>query len=252
MRAKMRENKPRTSAGRKVDTWVFTLPDGDKASFDITLHSDPDGAWMSARTDHKILSSIALRHADINQLKDLVCTRVAETLDAHLAAEWTPSVLVELSLDDRIYMKASNMHGAAGAGLTFGYKPVDANTGRPVGNRGETQISIGDGPQTIVQRGHDEVFQKPQSMSDMRTIDAREYSSTVSRVVVPQTEQSTAALDAISACLQNFANAMAVRMAPGAVSRHGLPDPCELAEMMAAAATAPAPLPCVKTDDFVL
>lgn len=236
MKSFMRENKPRTDAGRIVDTWKFTLPAGGTVDFKVTLHSDNDGAWFTAATEHPDFRIVNLRSPDINRLKAELTTCVEERLDVIHAAEWTPSVMHEVSYSDRAYFRTHGVRQIEGVMISFGFAPVSANTAMPVGNRGETMITVGEGPVTAVQRAHDDVFVKPTSMKDMHAVDAREYSDRVSRTIVPETEDHDARSRALLKCLRTFAGLMGDRMAPSAVSRQGLPSPDDLAEMMRAAA----------------
>lgn len=237
MKTHMQENRPRTDAGRTVDTWKFRLPDGGSVAFKVTLHSDNDSAWFTATTDDADFRVVNLRCPDINRLKSELTARVEGRLDVLMAAEWTPSKMLEMSYSDRAYFRNHGVREIEGVTITFGFAAVSANTALPVGNRGETMITTGEGPITAIQRAHDEVFVKPTSMQDIHTINAREYSDQVSRTIVPDTDDHDARSRALLGCLKTFAVLMGDRMAPSSVGRQGLPSPDDLVAMMRAAAT---------------
>jgi hypothetical protein len=239
MKVTMQETKARTSDGRRVDTWSFSLPDGDTVKFDITLHSDASRSWFSAKTSHQDYKSISIQDPDINALKLLLTQKVEKVLDLIVKGDWEPSFLIELSQYTRASMTNFGLRGGNGHSLTLVIAPVEKNISIPVGNRGQTIVTEGNGPVSIVQRSYDDVYVAPKTMDDMGGLDSREYNICVSRVVVQKTEDTALAAKALEDCFYTFSQLLATRMAPQSVADLGIPTPNDLAALMASAAANP-------------
>lgn len=238
MKTSVTKNNPRTSAGRKVDTWQYALPEGGKAAFDVNLHTDTEGAWFTATTKNEILKSISVQSTDINALSVMVAKRVEAALGTHYSAEWSASLIIETTYDARHYMHG-NLTADRGVSISIGATPADVNVAAPIGNDGKTMISTGKGPSSIIQRSHDAHFDRAKSLDPDEIFLGRESDYTTSRVAVPETDENIAKLADLTACLKSFGAKLADRMSPMNIAAFGMPAPKDLTDMMQAAAAEP-------------
>ncbi|MCW3784662.1 hypothetical protein, partial [Defluviimonas salinarum] len=89
-------DQSRTDAGRKIDTWRFSLPDGKRLEVAISLHSSREEMEFTTKAEHPVFRDLALRGTDLQTLRDEVQAWVRARIEDHWGADWGHGFLVEV------------------------------------------------------------------------------------------------------------------------------------------------------------
>jgi hypothetical protein len=236
MRPHVKIDGSRTDAGRKIDAWRFSLPDGTRLEIDVHLHAHGEEMWFTTKNAHPAFRHLTHKATDLAVLRTQVQADVHEVIEVHFGADWIPSYLVTTKRDRKDLDE--NRHGGEthSVQLKFTFAPVRMDARQPPGNDGLTRLIANDQPFSVLQRNHRDRFDVEKN--DMRTDSMRRFGANhdpESAVVLREGPGVAAGLEALQETLDRFSLLFADRMGPEAISREGLPAPEELTRLMKAA-----------------
>lgn len=252
MRPSPNIDSTRTDAGRKIDSWQFSLPDRSRLEIHIHLHSASGEIHFTTQTDHPVFRHLHHRGTDLGVLRGQVEADVHEVIEHHWGAEWRPALLVEVSYKSLDVAEGRYTDEKREMSLSFTRKPVRMNATRPPGNDGLTELIARDVPFEVIQRSHRDSFEPEKGMDAKNMRLRQEAGATVSRTVLPEQAGLTERLDLLEETLLRFAAGLGDRMAPQRLGMEGPPSPGELVEIMRAAADPEAGIEVPPAPDFYL
>lgn len=242
----------RTDAGRKIDSWRFTLPDRSKLEVHIHLHSSAGEIHFTSQIDHPVFRHLKHRGTDLSALRGQVEADVHEVIEHHWGADWRPAVLVEFSYKTLDVAESRYTDERKEFSFTLMRQPVRINATRPPGNDGLTELIARETPFSVLQRSHRDRFNPEKGMDADNMRLRRESGSTVSRTVLAEDLATTSRLEALDGALQRFSAALGDRMSPQRLGAEGPPDPADLVEIMRLAADPDAGIDVPPVPEFYL
>lgn len=231
----MRFTPTRTSDGKKFDTWTLRAPGGRSLQVEVTHHAHPGNGYIfRAASRDPLLEGLSWEHTDIEKLRAEVHAEISEIVTRHIAADWAPAHLVEVSLYDTTENLRTSQNLLQ---LRLEIQDVRRDTKASRGNRGECRISFGSDDRTIIERGPDYAADfDPRDLSSDNMRVAREADDVRARAVIDRNADTHADLEALEETMRQFSRRLMERMAPDAVRSRGVPSPEDLVDLMHEAA----------------
>lgn len=225
----------RGDAGRKIDSWEFHFPDGEKAVIEISLRTDKDASTFIARSNHPMLRGAQWIHSDIQVLRKRIEQDIQDAVQDFTGEKWAPGLEIELSE----YRAARHQDNAFHIQIVFQAKDVMFDTQTPPSNRGERRVLRDGKPGSSIERKFTDPLGDPPSgpltPETMRELRFREDTPT-GRSIAPESDRVVQSCRDIQETLSAFAAHLGDAIGPGKTDPEKLPTPDDLARFMARAA----------------
>lgn len=216
---------PTKSEGRKIDTWKFEMPDGNKYDITINMISNRDGIKFLAFANSGLFSKFSMESGDINELKNIVTDRAREIADHYLGADWIDAVHIHTQSCELSKKKKNSW------GLRVDWSLLKMNSSIPPDNMGHVQTLNSGSPQQTQTRSHRLKIPTDDSDSLLKKVNARRNEGE-SIAVVPATVETLQALQQQRQLMRIFEDKLMDRMSPHNLSILGVPGPDEICSIL--------------------
>jgi len=213
------------SDGKRVDTWTFDMPDGNRSTVTVNMITGQQGISFNAACTDGLLKGLSIASPEINHLKDLVVEAANAIASDYLAADWHEALVIKA--------KSSELrpHQRSSFGMELHWSSAFADRATPPTNEGEVRILQEGLVRSVRQRGHtDNLQDDPKESLATRANRIRSRDTSVS--VMDATPEVVDGLKDLRDTYRLFVDKFLARMSPDALDREGIPSPEDLVFIM--------------------
>jgi len=228
---KIRIPKQRTSSGKRIECWKYSLLDGRHIDIPVTLHATADGLHFVAAANSPLIGKMSWKDTDLDRLAHTVERGIAERVDTALSGDWHPGHTIRAVIDSKIREGREVAIRIESVPVRF-----DARSGR--GNDRTYRVSL---PNTTIAR-----FRETSAAETAETaiVSGIRIDTPHAQRLLPQAQVDPADIDRLFATLEAFGRELQHTLGPDYPYAPAIPRPADLVEMMRrAAASAGAPEP---------